>query len=225
MNQSGGQGSRSPAAPAALPDPRFGIEIPDAPPAARAVSLAGILLRLTRRATWAQLALAVDGSDPEVLSRLGRLHLSDEQLELLDAHADLIELVVAEPGGSIAVCTVCGAWLAIGRRAVPTSCRSTAGCRGKLAKAPRARRIPYAPARPDPPGHTAAATADGLDPPLADVVPLFPDGPQDPVTRARPRAVDRTRRRGRPDANDPASDFDEQAGEPAGGTGTADFPL
>ena len=157
---------------AATPEPKFGINVPDAPPCAQAASLAGMLLRVTRQPTWPALARAVADGDEDTLVRLADYRLTEEQQTLLDDWAAVIEVAVVEPGGTVCVCSGCGDWSAIGSRSVPSSCRTTAGCTGTVTKAPRATRGPVTPtpdAAPDPGCRADPATDDDL----AAVIPLF----------------------------------------------------
>ena len=168
---------------AATPEPKYGINVPDAPPCAQAASLAGMLLRATRQPTWPALARAVTDGDEDTLVRLADYRLTEEQQTLLDDWAAVIEVAVAEPGGTVCVCSGCGDWSAIGSRSVPSSCRTTAACTGTVTKAPRATRGPVT---PTPDGGPDPATDDDL----AAVIPLFgADTPDSADTRhsARPR--------------------------------------
>ena len=146
---------------AATPEPKYGINVPDAPPCAQAASLAGMLLRATRQPTWPALARAVADGDEDTLVRLADYRLTEEQQTLLDDWAAVIEVAVAEPGGTVCVCSGCGDWSAIGSRSVPSSCRTTAGCTGTVTRAPRATRGPVTPthaARPRMPDRTRRPT-------------------------------------------------------------------
>ncbi|HEY5878921.1 MAG TPA: hypothetical protein VIU11_08420 [Nakamurella sp.] len=155
----------------AMPEPTFGIHVPDAPPCAQAASLAGMLLRITRQPTWPALAQAVAGGDENTLVRLAEFRLTDEQQKLLDEWAAVIEVAVVEPSGTVCVCSRCGDWSVIGSRSVPSACRTTSGCAGTVTKAPRATRAKL---QASPAPNTASANnSSQLDAGMAAVIPLF----------------------------------------------------
>lgn len=158
----------------AMPEPKFGIHIPHAPPCAQAASLAGMLLRITRKPTWPALAQAVAGDDEDTLVRLADFHLTGEQQALLDEWAAVIEVAVVEPGGTVCVCSGCGGWSVVGSRSAPSACRTTSGCTGKVTKAPRAARARL---QASPTSDTAPICDPGERNDLAAVIPLF--GPTD----------------------------------------------
>ena len=154
----------------AMPEPKFGIHIPDAPPCAQAASLAGMLLRITRQPTWPALAQAVAGGDENTLVRLADFHLTGEQQALLDEWAAVIEIAVVEPGGTVCVCSGCGDWSVVGSRSAPSACRTTSGCTGKVTKTPRATRAKL---QASPTSDTAPVCDPGEPDDLAAVIPLF----------------------------------------------------
>ena len=156
----------------AMPEPKFGINVPDAPACAQAASLAGMLLRITRQPTWAALARAIDDGDEDTLVRLADFELTEDQQTLLDTWAAVIEVAVAEPGSTICVCVDCGDWSVVGSRNAPSTCRTASGCTGKVVKAPRATRKPLNP--PPPPDDPTKQTPPGEG--LAAVIPLFGPG-------------------------------------------------
>lgn len=161
----------------AMPEPKFGINVPDAPACAQAASLAGMLLRITRQPTWTALARAIDDGDEDTLVRLADFELTEDQQTLLDTWATVIEVAVAEPGSTVCVCVDCGDWSVVGSRNVPSTCRTTSRCVGKVVKAPRATRKPLTPPPPsDDPRPDDLPEQTPPDEALAAVIPLFGPG-------------------------------------------------
>ncbi len=174
---------RTPAAGAAeadlvLAEPKSVIDVPDVPGVLIAAGITAFLLRATRTNTWAELCDAVDGGDLGVASRLADFHLDDKQLSVLDDWVDVIDLVCIEPPRTVAVCEVCGLWMLVGRRDVPSGCRLTIGCTGKMIKTPRGRKGPFvlAPGQRDPVAQPCPAPVADKD--LAPLAPAAPTGGQ-----------------------------------------------
>lgn len=111
---------------------------PALPGEAAAASLALPLLRKAKVDTWADLLAALAGGDEQVQGVMSGIHLSAEQLALLDEHRHVLALVRQNPSVSVAVCPVCGDWFAV-EGASPAACPMTFGCKGKPAKAAAAK--------------------------------------------------------------------------------------
>lgn len=130
-----------PSASSPAVEPKFVIEMPSGPALWVAAGIGGYLLRATRTNSWAQLADAVDAEDLPVATRLADYLIDDEQTALLDEWTDVISLIRVDPVRTIAVCDACEQWILVGTRAVPSGCRLTLDCKGKVAKAPRGRKV------------------------------------------------------------------------------------
>lgn len=113
---------------------------PAGPGPAVAASLALPLLRKAKVDTWAELLGALASGDERVLGVVGRVHLSAEQLRVLDEYPGVLSVVRLNPSVSVAVCPVCSEWFAVDGSA-PARCPMTFGCVGKPVKAAAAKQV------------------------------------------------------------------------------------
>lgn len=140
--------TRKPARPKVGPPAGF-VAPEGIPDRAVAVSLTLGLLKFFNQPSLADLTNAIKlYSEPNSdHAKMAAVRLSDEQVELLDANADLVGLVRIRPRGrsevkprTIGFCNECGAWMATSDR-MPTNCTVTLGCPGKMFKPKAATKI------------------------------------------------------------------------------------
>ena len=137
---------RSDTGPAQLPL----IPMPvDAPEPVRAVSLGLALLKAARVQIWDDLVADTTCRRPGSVALLDGIDLTRADLELLDAHLELLGMIRVVPGtrGSgytvtVAICDRCGRWM-LSTGAVPRRCRLTIGCPGAWSR--RSRPSPRSP--------------------------------------------------------------------------------
>lgn len=110
-----------------------------APDLVSAASLLLAILRTCKARSWADLT-----EIPE------RVMLTDEQLDLLNAHRDVLALVRygIRQTITVSVCDTCGRWGMVGTHA-PGKCWLTFGCPGTAKRASAAKRVDLEP-QPEP---------------------------------------------------------------------------
>lgn len=101
---------------------------------------------------------------PVFVTRLSQIELSDEQVRLLEWYQPVLRLITTKPNSTLAVCPSCfGAptsapegqvpmphgWQLVGSTA-PSSCRVTAGCKGKPVRASAATKVEVRSDEPEP---------------------------------------------------------------------------
>lgn len=100
----------------------------------QAVALALALLRKAKQDTWDDLLAAIDADDPDTMSTLATLHLTDQQRRTVETHAGLVRLVGTRPPlRTVAFCVACGEHLVV-VGAVPSRCTFTRHCGGTYSK-------------------------------------------------------------------------------------------
>lgn len=117
------------------------ITDPETPPATQAASLAIALCKIAKVDDWDAFEAAVELADAELLGLLGSIHLSPEQVQLINDHPLAVRYVGAKaPLRTVAVCDTCTQLLVVSGAGSPKRCSLTRDCKGTLHRASAATR-------------------------------------------------------------------------------------
>ena len=107
-----------------------------------AASLVTALLKRCASKSLEELYASVRAADPKIIAKLTSVVVTEEQLELIESHGDIVAYLRTGPTTNISQCDGCGKTTVV-QGTPPKRCVLTLGCAGAPAKSGEAKRIPF----------------------------------------------------------------------------------